>query len=254
FAPAQRRRIYVGYSCGNCIDCCFENMRQTHKRQIGVKFSDPDFFFLSDLSDTWYGRKNRHQVCGTGKDEIFTSLCRKGQIAGELNRISGVLVCVDQQRLLGNWTTVPFRVRTVKTIDWPPLVFGEAARIISDLQQAHAEIDVRLGEVRLKLNGALKTINSLVRLTLLAGDESETVVCLSVFVFGFDDLRKASARILELFCVAERDSQMISRVGKFRLEGDALAIGSNRIVKLALLVELVTALKMKAGRPCQLLR
>src|SRR5438093_8797654 len=145
-------------------------MRQAHERQVRVEFSDPNSFFLSGLSDTGYRRENRHQIGGTGKNQIFTPLCRQREIAGELNRIPCALFCVDQQRLLGNWTAVPFGMRAVKTIDWPPLVFGEAARIISDLQQAHAKVYVGMGVGRLKLNGALKTINSLVRLTLLTGD------------------------------------------------------------------------------------
>src|SRR6185295_16426446 len=115
------------------------------------------------------------------------------------------------------------------------------------------EIDMRLGKVRLKLDGALKTMNSLVGLTLLTGDESQAVVRLSVFGFGFDDLGKARARILKLFSVAKCHAEVIARVGKFRLEGDALAIRSDRLLKLALLVELVAALKMKGGRSRHLL-
>src|SRR5262245_8931275 len=124
-------------------------MRQAHERQIGAKFRHSDLSWLADLADTRYRRKDRHQLCGTGEDQMLTSLRRQGEIAGKLDGIPGSLFRVDHQGLFGNRLAVPFGVWGVKPIETPPLAFGKPPRIISYLEQVHAEIEVGLRVVRL---------------------------------------------------------------------------------------------------------
>ena len=148
---------------------------------------------------------------------------------------------------------VPFGVRGVKPVEWPPFAFGKAPRIVSDLEQVHAEIEVGLGVVRLKLDGPLIVTNRLSGLAEPAGDISQTVMGLGVFMFGFDDLGKTGAGVLVVFGITEGYAEIVSRPRKIRLEREALAIGSDGLVKLALLVKLVAALEKKGRRPQQLL-
>ena len=72
-------------------------------------------------------------------------------------------------------------------------------------------------------------------------------------MFGFDDLCEAGAGILVMLGITEGHAQIELGLGKIRVERDALAIGSDGLVKLALLVELVTALEMKGRSLGQLL-
>jgi hypothetical protein len=110
---------------------------------------------LADFADARYRRKDRHQLCGTGENQILASLRRQREIAGKLKRIGAARFRVDRQGLLGYRMAVPFRVRGVKPIEWPPLQFGKTPRIVSDLQQVHAKIEVGLRVVGLKLDGTL---------------------------------------------------------------------------------------------------
>src|SRR5262249_30367897 len=154
----------------------------------------------------------------------------------------------DQQCLFGYRMPVPFGVRKVKPIERTPLVFGETPRIISDLEETHSEIEVGLSIVRLKLDGPLIMTNCIIGPALPAGNVSQTVMGLGVVTFGFDHLCKAGAGILVTLAITEGYAKIISSPRKFRLEGDALAIGSNGFVELALLVKLITPPEMKAGR------
>src|SRR5262245_45963592 len=199
-------------------------MRQAHERQIGVKFRHADLSWFSDLADARYCRKDRHQLLGTGENQILAALRCLREIACKLKRIAGYLFRVDHQGLLGYRMAVPFRVRGVKPIEWTPLAFGKPTRIVSDLEQVHAEIEVGLDVVRLKLDGTLIVTNRLIRLAEPAGDITQTVIGLGVFIFGFDDLCKAGAGILVVLGVTEGYPQIISGPGKIRLESDALAI------------------------------
>ena len=105
-------------------------MRQAHERQIGIKFRHANLSWFADLADARYRREDRHQVCGTGEDQILAALRRQGKIAGKLKRIAGYLSRVDHQGLLGYRMAVPFGVRAVKPVEWPPLAFGKTPRII----------------------------------------------------------------------------------------------------------------------------
>ena len=110
-----------------------------------------------------------------------------------------------------------------------------------------------LGVVWLQFDGPFIVTDRLTGLAEPAGDISQTVTGLGVFIFGFDDLCKAVAGILVVLGIAEGYPKIVSGPRKIRLEGDALAVGSDGLVKFALLVKLVTALEMKGRRPQQLL-
>ena len=209
-------------------------MRQARERQISIKFRHANLSWFADLADARYRRKDRHQVCGTGEDQILTALRCQGKIAGKLKRIAGYLSRVDHQGLLGYRMAVPFGVRGAKPVEWPPLAFGKTARIVADLKQVQAEVKVRLGVVWLQLDGPLIVNNRLIGLAEPAGDISQTVMGLGVFIFGFDELCEAGAGILVMLRITEGHAQIILRLRKIRLERDALAIGSNSFVKLCL--------------------
>ena len=173
FAPAERRRINVGNSCWNRVEGCFENMRQARERQISIKFRHANLSWFAELADARYRREDRHQLCGTGEDQILTALRCQGKIAGKLKRIAGYLSRVDHQGLLGYRMAVPFGVRAVEPIEWPPLALGKTPRIVADLKEVQAEVKVRLGVIRLQLDGPLIVTNRLVGLAEPAGDISQ---------------------------------------------------------------------------------
>ena len=100
----------------------------------------------------------------------------------------------------------------------------------------------------MKLDGPLVVTNRLRGLAELAGDISQTVIGLGVFIFGFDDMAKAGAGILVALGITKGYPKIVLSPGKTRLKGEALAIGSDGLVKLALLVKLVAALEMKGRR------
>ena len=52
----------------------------------------------------------------------------------------------------------------MKPIEWSPLAFGKTPRIVSDLEQVQAEIEVGLGVVRLQFDGPLIVTNRLIGL------------------------------------------------------------------------------------------
>ena len=68
-------------------------MRQARERQISIKFRHANLSWFADLADARYRRKDRHQVCGTGEDQILTALRCQRKIAGKLKRIAGSLPC-----------------------------------------------------------------------------------------------------------------------------------------------------------------
>ena len=92
---------------------------------------------------------------GQARIRFLQRFAAERQIACKLKRILGSLFRVDHQGLLGYRMAVPFGVWGVKPIESPPLAFGKTPRIISDLEQVHAEIEVCLGVVWLKLDGSL---------------------------------------------------------------------------------------------------
>src|SRR5262245_1139519 len=166
-------------------------MWQAHERQIGVKFCYSDLSKFADLADARYRGKDRYQLCGAGDNQIPTLLRCQRQIAGKLDRIGGFLFRVDYQSLLGYRLAVPLGVRRMKPIELPPLPFGKAPRIVSDLKQVQTEVEVGLGVIRLQLDGALTVANRLVGFAQPARDISQTVIGLGVFFFGLDNLSKA---------------------------------------------------------------
>ena len=107
--------------------------------------------------------------------------------------------------------------------------------------------------VRLQLNGPLIVTNRQSGLAESTRDISETVIGLGVFIFRFADLYKAGTGLLVLLGITKSDPKIVLGPGKTRLQGEALAIGSDGFVKLPLLVEFVAALEMKGRRPQHLL-
>src|SRR5262249_3291492 len=138
-------------------------------------------------------------------------------------------------------------------IEWPPLAFGKTSRVVSDLEQVHTEIEVGLGVVWLQLDGPLIVMNCVTGLAEPAGDISEAVMRLGIFVFHVDHLREASAGVLVVLGIPESNPQIILGPGKTRLKDETLAIGSDGFVELSLLVKFVAPLEMKGRRPQDLL-
>src|SRR5262245_2872279 len=140
---------------------------------------------------------------------------------------------------------VPPGMRTAKPVERPPFVLGKTPRVISDLEQGHAQVEMGLRVIRLQSDSPFTISNCSIGFAQAAGDISQTVISLGVFIFGFDDLCKAGTSILVVFGITECHAQVILRLRKIRLEGDALAIGSNSLLQFALVVEFATTLEMK---------
>src|SRR5262245_26637675 len=226
-------------------------MRQAHERQVGIEFRHRKFFFLSDLSDAWNRREDRYQIRRTGEDQAVAALCGQREIASKLNRVAGALFRIDQQCLVGYRLAVPFGMRRAKPVGGSKLIFGEAACIISELQQAHAEIDMRLRVVRLKLDGALPMADGFMQLAPATRYVTQAVKSFGLFRLGLNDLLQISRGLLVVLGVPKGHAEMKSSVGKFRLQRDTLPVRSYGFLELALLIKLVAALEMKSRRASQ---
>src|SRR4030095_9700342 len=143
-------------------------------------------------------------------------------------------------------------MRRAKSVERPPFVFGEATLIISELQQAHTEIDVRLSVLRLKLDGVFPVLDRFLNLALTARHVSQAVKGLGFFRLCLNDLFQTSAGLLVALCIAERYSQVKPSVRKCRIQCAALLDRVDSLAELSLLIKFVAALEMKCRRARQL--
>ena len=167
-------------------------MRQTQQRQVGVKLRHVDRPGLAELGNARQRGKQRHQVGPADQDEFPTALGRQRQVARELDGVAGALFGMDEQGLSGIGTPVPSGMRALEGRKLPglpaPLVLGKAARVVAQLQQGQAQVEVRLGIVGLQRNGALVGGHGLRGLAQATIAVAQTVVGLGPLGLGLNHL------------------------------------------------------------------
>jgi hypothetical protein len=97
---------------------------------------------------------------------------------------------MDEQSLSGDGVAIPLGMGTDKGRELAgppaPLVLGEPAGVVVQLQEGHAQIEVGLGVVGLELDGALVIGDRFPRPALSAGEVTETIPGLGALGLGLD--------------------------------------------------------------------